>query len=268
MSKKIEEQTFQILKLIYEYHYNLKNIFYFYLYINNLYFQSVINALMLVFQLDLSMLYESKYDLNLLLTILQESKLCNPKEKSSFIYTETLTKLIDEFIAVINVLQEKEYCLEDVEKGRVRKMYAYHSLPRLELDNYCAEDNRQWLDDLKQEKEDDFIHNTHLNPGLAQLNLLSLDSSKVEAKEIEKKEVIPNFEEELNIKHMVIENSLHLKSMLRSSRHEKNRMKIVANIAPHLHLKDIVISSKYEIVNRCSSTYYTFDSYRATEFLI
>lgn len=62
---------------------------------------------MITFHIDLSMLYENKYDLNLLLQTLEDARIYNPKEKDSYIYTEAFTRMIDEFIAIINVLQEK-----------------------------------------------------------------------------------------------------------------------------------------------------------------
>lgn len=58
-------------------------------------------------------------------------------------------------------------------------MYAYNMLPKIVIEGYNQQENKQWLSDLKQEKEDDFIFNTHLNPALARLGLIELDSNRI-----------------------------------------------------------------------------------------
>lgn len=81
LQKKIREQTILVLRLVYECHYSTKHLFQCYLFINNLLFQSLINALILTFFMDLAMMWENKYDLNLLRTTIREAKGYNPKEK-------------------------------------------------------------------------------------------------------------------------------------------------------------------------------------------
>lgn len=70
-----------VLKLVYEFHYNPQLIFQFYLYVSNLLFQPLLNALILHFSMDLSMLYENKYDLNILSSTLKDKKKYVPKEE-------------------------------------------------------------------------------------------------------------------------------------------------------------------------------------------
>jgi hypothetical protein len=106
------------------------------------------------------------------------------------IYVEPLIALMDSFLAVIDLLQEREYGLEDIEKGKTQKMYAFNSMPRIVLAGWTDAENKAWVCELKQEKEDDFIISTHLNPTLRKYKLPELDGGKVEAKEVEKKEAI------------------------------------------------------------------------------
>jgi hypothetical protein len=58
-------------------------------------------------------------------------------------------------------------------------MYAYNSLPKIGFDNFNDTENKHWVSDLKQEKEDDFIFCTHLNPELKKYALLGLDGSRI-----------------------------------------------------------------------------------------
>ena len=72
IEKKIYQQTVIILNLVYEFHYSLKNLFLLYLNVNNLLFQSILNSLHICFFMDLGMVYENKYDLNIFSSLLQE----------------------------------------------------------------------------------------------------------------------------------------------------------------------------------------------------
>lgn len=51
---------------------------------------------------------------------------------------------------MIDVLQEKEYCLYDMEAGKIKKMYYLHFMPKLMLEGYEDRINRKWLDGIKQ----------------------------------------------------------------------------------------------------------------------
>lgn len=63
--------------------------------------------------MDLGMMWENKYDLNLLGTTIKEAKNYNPKEKENMVYVQTLNDIMDGFIAVIEMIQERESELDD-----------------------------------------------------------------------------------------------------------------------------------------------------------
>jgi hypothetical protein len=67
--------------MVYEFHYSTKHLFQLYLFTNELLFQPILNALLITFQMDLGMLWESKYDLNLLGSTIRDNKHYTPKEK-------------------------------------------------------------------------------------------------------------------------------------------------------------------------------------------
>lgn len=58
-------------------------------------------------------------------------------------------------------------------------MYAYNSVPKMIIEGFKNDPNKYWVAELKQEKEDDFINLTHLNPVLKKFNLPKLDGSKI-----------------------------------------------------------------------------------------
>ena len=83
--------------------------------------------------MDIGMLWENKYDINILAGTIKDNKHYNPKEKENMIYVGPIQRQMEGFLAVIDFLQEREYGLDDLEKGKVKKMYAYHSIPHLLL---------------------------------------------------------------------------------------------------------------------------------------
>ena len=56
--------------------------------------QSILNALYIMFFIDLSLVYEHKYDLNILLTTISESIFYAPKEPENIIYAQTIMKVL------------------------------------------------------------------------------------------------------------------------------------------------------------------------------
>ena len=52
------------------------------------------------------------------------------------------------------------------------------------------------------------------------------------------------------------------------SKNQRHRIKVIANIAPQLNIKDIVTSFKFQIINKCPTSNYIFNSYISTELLM
>lgn len=46
---------------------------------------------------------------------------------------------------MIDFLQEREYGLDDIEKGRVKKTYAYNSIAKVVINHFKEQENKQWL---------------------------------------------------------------------------------------------------------------------------
>ena len=114
-------------------------------------------------------------------------------------------------------------------------MYAYHSLPRIYLEHFRDHENKQWVGDSKQQNEDDFITSTHLNPALQRYGLVTLDGSKIEGKEIEKKETITNlFGSTSNFQQLL----MHPHDVEKITSPAKPKVLINSNIAPQLGLKN------------------------------
>ena len=50
------------------------------------------------------------------------------------IYVDPLQKMMEGFVAIIDFLQERQYALDDTEKGKLNKMYAFNTLPKLTIE--------------------------------------------------------------------------------------------------------------------------------------
>ena len=94
-----------MLRLVYEFHYSTKHVFQLYLFANELLLQPLLNALEICFFMDLGMLWESKYDLNIFNTTIKDNRHYNPKEKENMVFVGPIQRTLDGFLSIIDFLQ-------------------------------------------------------------------------------------------------------------------------------------------------------------------
>lgn len=146
-------------------------------------------------------------------------------------------------------------------------MFAFNSIPKIYLDDWNDTDNKIWISDLKQVKEDDIITNTHLNPELTKYSFLHLDPNRIESREIQKKDIIMHlFDSELNIRSLLVNQKDGLPLSSHAEHHYK--FKVTSNIAPHFGLPNYSYDLKYQLTTPPSAYHYSTVSFRATALLL
>lgn len=146
-------------------------------------------------------------------------------------------------------------------------MFAFNSIPKIYLTDWSDSDNKVWISDLKQVKEDDIITNTHLNPELTKYSFLKLDGSRIESRDIQKKETILHlFDTELNIRSLLLNEKDG--TILSSFAEQDYRFKVISNIAPHFGLPNFSYDLKYQLTPLPAAYHYSTASYRATALLL